>query len=104
MKTRLKYISLFATIVLLSGCARGWTWVDGSSVDSASLEDAKAYCEIEQKQAQLEQAEDQFDYQMSQAENEEAKLDIKANYARTERRLNTEIRTCMRKLGLKPKQ
>ena len=102
MKPTLKIFPLLAMIILITGCARGWTWVDGSPVDSRSLQNAEAACQIEQKKAQLEQAEDQFDYQMSQAETDAAEKEIQDNFDRIERRINTEIRTCMRKMGLAP--
>jgi hypothetical protein len=101
MTLKHKLIPLVTATVLLTGCG-GWTWLDGSRVDSRSLESALDQCQIEEKRELLEQAEDELDRQLDLAETDLAKEEAKDAFARTERQINTEIRTCMRKRGLKP--
>lgn len=102
MTLKHKLIPLLTVTALLTGCG-GWTWLDGSRVDGDSLDTAKEQCQLEEKLDLLEQAEDEYDRQMDLAETDKAKEEIQENFNRTERLINTEIRTCMRKRGLKPK-
>lgn len=101
MKANYKLIPLITLMLVLPGCG-GWIWLDGSSVDSKSLNAARQQCRIEERMDNLEDAEDQLDEQLSQAKTNKAKMEARENYNRVKRQTDAEIRSCMRKLGLQP--
>ena len=101
MTLKHKLIPLITATALLTGCT-GWTWLDGSRVDGDSLDTALDQCQVEEKLDLLDQAEDELDRQLDLAETDQAREAAQEAFNRTERLINTEIRTCMRKRGLKP--
>lgn len=103
MKAKYKLIPLLSLTLLLPGCG-GWVWLDGSTVDSGSLSAARKQCRIEERMENLEKAEDARDEQLSQAKTDAAEREARENFKRIQRLHDAEIRSCMRKLGLKPSQ
>jgi len=103
MKAKYKLIPLLSLMLILPGCG-GWVWLDGSTVDSGSLDAARKQCRIEERLDNLEKAEDARDEQLSRAKTEKAELEARENFKRIQRQTDAEIRSCMRKLGLKPSQ
>jgi hypothetical protein len=101
MKSIFKLLPLITLFAMLPGCS-GWVWLDGSSVDGDSLDAARHQCKIEERMQLLEQAEDEYDEKESQAETEKARMKALEEYQRVRRLTDAEIRSCMRKLGLKP--
>ena len=95
-------IPLLTAAALLTGCG-GWVWLDGSSVDSKSLQAAQQQCGLAEKEAQLETYEIEREQYLEGANNEAEKREINEAYDRRERLIKTEVRTCMRKIGLKPR-
>lgn len=103
MNVKYKLIPLVSLMLMLPGCG-GWVWLDGSTVDSGSIKAAEKQCRIEERMDNLERAEDARDEQLSRAETDQARRLARENFDRIERQTDAEIRSCMRKLGLKPSQ
>ena len=95
-----KLMPLCIALTFLTSCAN-WVWLDGSNVDSQSLENAERQCQIEERLAMMEEAQEQLDRDLQLAETSQERQEVQKAFNLKDRQINTAIRTCMRTLGLK---
>jgi len=93
-------VSLLALFLsLASGCQLKWVRLDGSSVDQATLEQARQTCRVDKKLAGLERAREERDDKLAKSSTNEAKMLLKDDFAAVEKQVYQEIDTCMNKQG-----
>jgi len=84
--------------ILVSGCASKWIRLDGAPVVQAEFQEARATCRIDER---LDQIEAQRNTRLLRANNNEAKMLVKDDFATAERAAYAEINACMLQQGYK---
>ena len=88
-------------LCLLSGCSTQWTRLDGSAASEADLQQAMIACQVDEKMAQLEQAEADRSADFAKAKSNADKMLARESFDQASRRINAEIEECMLDKGLK---
>lgn len=92
-----------SAIVLLSilviGCESKWVRLDNGQIETNALQQARSVCQVDQKLAQLEQAESRRKTDLAASRSNEATMLAKDNFALEAQAVNAEIATCMQQQG-----
>ena len=102
----IRAISMLAGLILvtmLNACSSQWVRLDGSQIEDTDLRQARAACQIDEKNALLEQAEVARSARFAQAKSNADKMLARENFDIEKQRINAEIEACMRDQGLKRK-
>ena len=101
MKANRHWFPGLIALCLLSACSTQWTRLDGSATSEVELQQAMNVCQVNEKMAQLEQAEADRSADFAQAKSNADKMLARENFDQASKRINAEIEDCMLDRGLK---
>jgi hypothetical protein len=94
-----KQSAIFLLSILVIGCESKWVRLDNGQIETNALQQARSVCQVDQKLAQLEQAESRRQTDLAASRSNEATMLAKDNFALEAQAVNAGIATCMQQQG-----
>lgn len=87
--------------MFISGCGSKWVRLDNRPVLQAEFQNARTVCRVDEKLAQMEQAETERNARLSSSRTNEATMLAKDDFALEKQAIYAKIDECMRQQGYK---
>lgn len=99
----LPLLTVIAASTLIGACSSQLQWsnLDGSSPDTAELQEASKTCRIDKKLAALENADSERGSKVRKAKSDEARMLFNEDFDQVRKQVYREIDTCMSRQGYK---
>lgn len=94
-------VTAIIAVMFISGCGSKWVRLDNRPVLQAEFQNARTVCRVDEKLAQMEQAETERNARLSSSRTNEATMLAKDDFALEKQAIYAKIDECMRQQGYK---
>ena len=94
-------IIVIVSLIFISGCGSKWVRLDKRPMVQAEFQNARTVCRVDEKLAQVEQADTERNESLSSSNTNEATMMANENFALEKQAIYAKIEQCMLQQGYK---